>query len=64
MNGSAPRFYTQDLDSDTNVPDLLHCIADNRMIAIVDEDAGGIIAYAIDDENAKYIVAILEANHD
>ena len=55
-----PRHWTQDLDEDGNVMDLLGSIHRGEMVAIVSEDAGGIIAYALGDDFARHITAALE----
>lgn len=70
-----PNFYSQDLDPE-NVADLTldlavtlspslmagtHHLQAAPLIGIVSERDGGIIAYAIGDENADQIVAALNA---
>jgi hypothetical protein len=71
VNEEAP-FYAMDLDTD-NVSDLLHDVSvtlspnlfpgiENMnvfLLGIVSAEAGGIIAYAIGDENADLIVTAL-----
>ena len=47
------RFYTQPLDGD-NVIDMN--LSADKLVGIVDEKQGGIIAYAIGQENAELIV--------
>lgn len=42
------RFYTIDFDHGNHVVDLLRTIANGGITCIVDEDAGGIVAYVID----------------
>lgn len=63
------RFYYQELDRDVNIPDLLVSVAEtNRdpsarytsLRGVVDEDAGGIVAYAIGTDTAQRLVAALE----
>lgn len=54
-----PRFDTMDL-IDSNVEDLRREIDDldhhrGRLVAIIDEEAGGIIAYAIGDDHAALL---------
>lgn len=53
-----PRFYPQDLDDD-NLIDLHESMDQGDVLGIVDNEQGGIIAYALGEDNANTIVAAL-----
>lgn len=75
MNDNAdPAYYTQTLDPDPHVADLLDNVADTltsatrpyrrvpaHLVGIASENDGGIIAYAIGEEHAAFIVKALNA---
>ena len=44
-NGREPRFQFQNLDEETNIPDLQEWVDNRKMVAITDGEAGGIIGY-------------------
>lgn len=56
-----PRHWTQDM-TDLNDHDLREAIDMGQMVAICDEEAGGIIAYAIGYDHADRIVEALNAH--
>lgn len=74
MSDDGPRFWTQEIET-MNVADLLVNLAvttdpvvshrllggDVALVGVVDDEHGGIVAYAIGDENADRIAAALEA---
>lgn len=65
MYNGEPRFTTMDL-IDQNVVDLASEVdalnnKRGRMVAVVDDEAGGIIAYAIGENHASMIVETLNA---
>ena len=45
------RFWLLDYDVRDHVEDLLRSIANGKITCIVDEDAGGIVAYVVNDYN-------------
>lgn len=68
MTPDEPRFYTHDL-IDVNLDDLDRELADlrahrGRMVGIVDEEAGGIIAYALGEDAAAQIANALTSKED
>ena len=40
-----PRFDYQEIDPADNLPDLLNWAANDDMVALIDEESGGIIGY-------------------
>ena len=40
-----PRFSFQELDEETNIPDLQKWVDERKLVAIIDEEKGGIIGY-------------------
>jgi hypothetical protein len=40
-----PRFHSQEVDEETNKPDLLEWVENGVLEALVDEESGGIIGY-------------------
>jgi hypothetical protein len=59
MNKKEPRFSTMDFNPEDHLLDLEKRVDFGEMVCIVDEEAGGIIAYAIGEEHAKMIVQAL-----
>lgn len=55
-----PRFYSMSLDEE-NTADAIDSVSNDECIGIVDEQCGGIIAYAIGEPNAQRIVLALAA---
>ena len=54
-----PRYWEIDLDT-VNYTDLQHSIDKRKLYGIVDENAGGIIGYALSEEFAEQIINALE----
>ena len=63
-SNSEPEFYYQDLDED-NIADLLQVLRDQpgEVVGIVDENQGGIIAYALSRRFADEIVYALSRTY-
>jgi len=53
------RFNYQDLDEEVNIPDLQKTLNKRELWGIIDEEQGGIIAYAIGEENADLICSFM-----
>lgn len=53
------RFWLLDFDAADHQDDLREAVRTGKLIAVVDEDAGGIIGYALGDENAWLILDAL-----
>lgn len=49
------RFWILDYDEQDHASDLLRAIADKTIVPVVDEEAGGIIAYAVSIEAGNQI---------
>ena len=56
-----PRFWLLDYSTEDHQDDLANTVRDGALIGVVDEDAGGIIAWALGDENAQLIIAALRS---
>ena len=56
------RFWQMDFYTDDHMDDLVISASEGDLICIVDEEAGGIIAYALGYENADVIMKALLTN--
>ena len=54
-----PRFYSIDWDDDDHLADLLRAFKAGDLVPVVDDEAGGIICYALGTVSAEHIVAVL-----
>jgi hypothetical protein len=66
LDNGDPRFWWMELDranlydlNDSVTATAINCFDDKALIGIVDEAAGGIIAYAIGEEHANLITNAL-----
>ncbi len=64
MENDKPRFYPMDLDNEVNIPDVIKSAENDELIGVVDEKKGGIIAYALSQENANEIIEALKMLHN
>jgi len=53
-----PRFSFQELDEDTNIPDLQKWVDERKLVGVVDEEKGGIIGY-INHEHEDMLYQVL-----
>ena len=53
-----PRFSFQELDEETNIPDLQKWVDERKLVAIIDEERGGIIGY-INHEHEDMLYQVL-----
>lgn len=63
-NSDYYRFEMQDLDEEVNIPDLKRSADSGNLFGIVDDKAGGIIAYTIGLDHTKMIVETLNNNNE
>ena len=63
QNHETDRFWQVDWNGEAHADDLMRTMHDGNLVPIVDEEAGGIIAYAIGSGHADMIDAALMA-HD
>jgi hypothetical protein len=57
-----PLYWLLDYCTEDHADDFADSVSKGDVICIVDEDAGGIIAYALGEENAQKILAALGAS--
>ena len=57
-DAESPRFSFQELDEETNIPDLQKWADERKLVAIVDEEHGGIIGY-INHEHEDMLFGVL-----
>ena len=54
-----PRFWLLDYCTEDHKEDFDNSVARGEIIGIVDEEAGGIIAYACGEKNARFLLNTL-----
>ncbi len=58
-----PRFDLQDLDEETNIPDLQKWVNDRALVGLIDEERAGIIGY-INSDHIEEVVKILNGSKE